>query len=750
MTLAGLQQGRVKTATSAGFGNSQTQQAPAVRASKTGTGHDTSQMMLSVDPQLLQQQPIQAVQASDPVQPAMQAAPADALAAAKICLPKVHTEATSPQTCQANMHAGMAACKQPAGMQRGSRWPGSCSQGAVADANHLHGVTATVVRAQRSKSCSAGGRQHTAKKLVFQQLSLAQQSSLQSPGVPVPGARASLATAAGSDTRADAAPQPLARKQAASTGAVAAPKQQARQEVVRPVASQAGGTMAQAGVAVVPQAVSKAKAVVPAAAEVFQKEGSAVSVSQQSGSEGRGPHSETDKGSNGSQEQWETAVSKLRSLAERHSQDSQEGAAMDIATDIGPACRPMQEHRPRPPDEQPLARKGPSASRGLPVASSPRRVQGLQKQIARPGRPVAQAAALPGAPGQPGQAPMDKSGTGAQACRGEPMSKAGAAGYTGLSRLRAFMRQQKQQLKTDPPMDTGQQHCSTATVATEAQNRTRPPQLGQQPPHQAPSMERKPHSVAAANAYRLEETHTEQGHKRKRLEAGACDQAKPHTAGGAPHMPSADAQCKRQCLSASSPEPSHSPAAQGGHQAERHSLVYGKRPAGAAHPSSLNAPHHSGSPQAGSTGTIQPRAPLVAWPVGCEPIQAPALQRGSQQLPPVALAAGGKDQPAKAAADGTAVKAYATEAAAEVLAGEASGVSMVEEAAGGVPSVGQQDTSQGGSEAQQGGLRLDLSSEEDPLMCTQKLPSSQGTAPPHAKAGHAYNADAFCHMLRFE
>ena len=31
-----------------------------------------------------------------------------------------------------------------------------------------------------------------------------------------------------------------------------------------------------------------------------------------------------------------------------------------------------------------------------------------------------------------------------------------------------------------------------------------------------------------------------------------------------------------------------------------------------------------------------------------------------------------------------------------------------------------------GSEGQQGGLRLDLSSEEDPLLCTQRLPSSQG------------------------
>ena len=60
------------------------------------------------------------------------------------------------------------------------RWPGSSTQGASADANDLHGVAATAVKARRSKSCSATGRQHTAKRLVFQQLRLADQ-----PSVPV-------------------------------------------------------------------------------------------------------------------------------------------------------------------------------------------------------------------------------------------------------------------------------------------------------------------------------------------------------------------------------------------------------------------------------------------------------------------------------------------------------------------------------------------------------------------------------------
>ena len=743
-------------ATLAGIANSQTQQLPAAHVSQTDGGHVSA----GPAPQLqLQQQTSQAVQASDPGQPALQADTA-APAAAETPLPMVHTGMTPAQTAKANMPAGAGASKEPPGQQRGPRWPGSCSQGTVADANHLHGVAAVVVRAQRSKSCSAGGRQHTAKKLVFQQVSLAQQSSLQGPDASAQAFRVAPATAAGSDAEAGAARQSAALKQAADAGMVAAPTRQARQEVGGPSGGQTGADLAEAAVTAEPQAASNAKPGVPAAAAVSQQERSIASVSQQhkhAGSDGLGQHTEADKGSSGSQEQWKTAVSKLHSLAEKHSQDSQEAVATDSASNTNPeGPGPWQEHRPAPADEQPHARKGDSATPGShvpPVAGKSRHVQRLQQQVAMP---VARAAALLGAAGQP-QAAVDNSSTGVQACEGELVSKAGAEGYTGLSRLRALMRQkQKQQLGTDPLMDTGQKSVSCVTAAVglkQVQNIATAPQLGQQRPQQntaeaaqrgqqhpqrAPSMER---------THQLGEALAEQGHKRKRLEAGACDQVKPHSTATASPMASAQAPCKRQCLPVISTHGSHSPAAHECNNAERHSLVYGKRPVGAAHPSAVNVtPHPSGPPQAGGdSASMHDRVPQIAWPRGCEPNLAPALQHDSQQLPPalpVASATGGKDSAAVAAANvENAVKAAVREtaAAAQVLVGEAAGgvlpvmaavgISLVGEAAGEGPLIGQQDRSQGGSEAQQGGLRLDLSSEEDPLLCTQKLPSSQGTAP---------------------
>ena len=654
------------------------------------------------------------------------------------------------------MPAGAAAAsKEAAGQQRAHRWPGSCSQGAVADANHLHGVAAVVVSAQRSKSCSAGGRQHTAKKLVFQQVSLAQQCSLQSPGAPAQGFRAAPATAAGSDAKAGAAGQSVAFKQAAdlAAGAVAAPKRPARQDVVvGPSAGQTGVKLAEAGVvAVASQAVPNAQAGVLAAAAVSRKIGSSASVSKQhghAGSDGLGLPTEAVRGSSGSQEQWETAVSKLRSLAEKHSQDSHEGAAIDHAIDLGPEAGPQQEHRSAPADEQPLAREGDSATPGFhvpPITDHPKHVQALQQQVAVSSRHVDQAAALLGQP------PVDSHSTEVQTCQGKPESKAGAGVYTGLSRLRALMRQQKQQLGTDPLLNTGQNPGSSVTVAAglkQGQSTAGAPQLGQQHPQHTPSMEHTQRGVVKAKAHRLGETLADQGHKRKRLEAGACDQVKSHSAALASHVLSAQAPCKRQCLPATSTHAAHSPAACGDQNAERHSLVYGKRPAGAAQPPSLTAPHHSGAAEAGcGSASIHDKGPLVAWPMGCEPNLAPALQHDSQQLPPavpVAAATGSVDSASAAANAENTVKAVVDEttavaAAAEVLVGEASGgvppvgaaggIPLVGEAAGGVPLAGQQDKSQGGSEVQQGGLRLDLSSEEDPLLCTQKLPSSQGTAP---------------------
>ena len=723
--VAGAPQGNVMPATSAGIGNSQTQQLPTAHISKTDNCHGTRVSVGPAPEQQLQQQTSQAIQASDADQPALQAATAAAPAAAQTSLPMVHTGTTPAQTAKAIMPAGS---KEPAGQQRGPRWPGSCSQDAVADANHLHGVAAVVVKARRSQSCSAGGRQRTAKKLVFQQVSLAQQSSLQGPGAPVQSFRALPATTPGSHATAGAAQKSVASKQAADAGTVAAPKRQARHEVVGPSAGQTGVNFTEAAVALAPQAVSTTVADVPTAAAVSHKEGSTVPVPNLHGhADPEGPHplTDPDKSTSGSQEQWETAVSKLHSLAEKHSQDSQEGAAADSASSISPEA---------PADEQPLARKGDSTTPGShlsPVVGIPRQAQAPQQQVAVPSKPAAQAAALPDAAGRP-QGPVDNSGTGVQACQVE-------LGHAGSSRLRALMRQQmhKQQLETDPPMATRQNPGSSVTVAAglkQVQNTAEAPQLGQQHPQHAFSIENADGGVAKALAHRLAETHVEQGHKRKCPEAGTCDQVKSPSAATALYMASAQAPCKRQCLSTPNSHGSHSFAVHGYNNPEKHSLVYGKHPAAQA--SGLTAPHHSGPPQVdGGSASIHDSLPQVAWPTGCEPQLAPALQYDSQQLPPaLPLAAATEGNSSTAAANAeNAVKAVVrvtVTAAAEGVVGQASGgVPLIGEAAGGPAPVGQQGRCQGGSEAQQGGLRLELSSEEDPLLCTQKLPSSQGTAP---------------------
>ena len=700
-------------AASATLGNSQTKHVPTVDSSETTTGRDICHAKADVGP-APQQQTRQAVQASATDQPAVQAT--TAAVRAKRRLPAADIGLTPAQTDKATVPTGSAALKQSAGKRRGPRWPGSCSQGAVADANHLHGVAAAAVRPHRSKSCSAGGRQHTAKKLVFKQLSLAQPPFLQSSG-PVQGCNAFSTQAAASVAMCGTAQQPVvALKQAVDASAVAAPKQQAGQGpvgVLLPSTAPTGVNLAEAGVAAVPHGVSHTTSDTPAAA-----------VSHQHGPAGSDRQcTEADKANSGSQEQWETAVSKLSSLAQKHSQVSQDmGTAINTATDMLPESGAMQEHKSMPTDEQHLARKGGTAFLGsglLPVAHSPMHGKRLQQQVAAPGRSTAQVVALAGTAGQL-QVPINASSSITQASQGAPMPKVGAQGYTGLSRLRAIMRDQKQQqqqhrLETDPLKDTG----SNPAVVPDLQQVQKLAEAPEQHSQQVISMTHRQPAVVKAKAHQPgENSHAEQGHKRKRLEADACDQVKPHSAGVALRMPAAKVPCKGQCISATSRERSHTHAAHGRQNIKAHSLVYGKRPADAAQLSSQGAPDQSEPLQA--TSTLQNRVALVAWPTRCEPNQESAHPCDSRQLPlasPVVVAMGGGDALAAAAVAETAVKALTDEAAtAGVVVGEAAVL----------PPGGQQDKSQGGSEPHQGGLRLDLSSEEDPLLCTQKLPSSQG------------------------
>ncbi|KAL3133448.1 hypothetical protein ABBQ38_007311 [Trebouxia sp. C0009 RCD-2024] len=690
------------------IGNSQTPQLPAFCPSQTNIRHTTPQAKASTKP-APHEHSSPAVRSSDTGQQALQAATTAVLGAEAARAVPLDAEPgmTPAQTGAPEMPAGVAAPKQSAGNLKCPRWPGSCSQGPVADANRLHGIAAIAVPPRRSKSCSAGKRQHTAKKLIFQQLSLAQQASSS------PSCRAPAATAAdrGAVDVAEQQPVVAVKQTACAVGGMAVPSADTHAKALE--AGIAGKRLGRQTVEVRlagSQGVSAARQDAKAAAALCQKEGPAASGTEQhgpAGSDGQYPHPEADKASGGSQEQWETAISKLRRLAQKHSQDSHENAAaMDTATDMTPEAGALMEQRPVPADEQPPAHnRNPASLRShlLHAACGPSRDEKLQQQVAVPGRPAAMHPALPGTAGQL-QLPTDHPGIGAKALQGEPAPKPGPGDYTALSHAKGVMRQQKQQqLEPDPLPDTGQKPGSSSMVLTA-------PQAPQQHPRQAPSM--KPRQPGGR--------HAEHAQKRKRLEADACAVVKPQSAGEvAAHLP-----CKKQRLLASGHQRSHPPAAQGYQSTERHSLVCGKRQTGAATPCDSGASDQGGPQQREGAATVQNTAPmpcqLVAWPPNCEPNPAcVGIRHDSQQLPralPVAVAVGVGHLPAASAAVGVSVKAVVSQAAMGLLMGEA----MV------LPPAGQQDKSQGGSEPHQGGLRLDLSSEEDPLLCTQKLPSSQG------------------------
>ncbi|KAL3148925.1 hypothetical protein ABBQ32_001791 [Trebouxia sp. C0010 RCD-2024] len=701
----GVREGGVLPAASIAIGDSQTHQLPMFRPSQTNTCQTTRQAKASTKP-APHQHSISPVRSPDTGQQVLQAATnampgAEAARAAQL---GAEPGMTPAQRGTPEMPAGITAPKQSAGKQKCPGWPGSCSQGPVADANRLHGIAAVAVPPRRSQSCSAGKRQHTAKKLIFQQLSLAQQAN-SSPG------RAPATTAAHRDAVDVAKQQPVVavKQTAAAVDGVLVPLAETHAKAADAgLAGKRPGRQAVAVRLAGSQGVSAARQDAKAAAALCQKEGPAASGPEQhgpAGSDGPCPHPEADKASSGSQEQWETVISKLRRLAQKHSQDSQENAAA-MDTDMTPEAGDMLEHRPVHADEQPPAHnRHPASLRShlLHVACRPSHVEKLQQQVAVPGRPAAVYPAVPGTAGQL-QVPTDHPGIGAQALQGEPVPKPSTGNYTALSHAKGVMRQQKQQLlETDPLMDTGQKPGNSMIMTAS----------------QAPLQ----HSWQAPNVKpeQLEGRQAEPAQKRKRLEAVV----KPDGLGeGAAHVPSAHLPCKKQRLSASGHQRSHSPAAQGCQSTERHSLVCSKRQTGAAKPSSPVASDQGEPHQRIRAATVLNTAPmlrqLVAWAPECEAnSECVGVRHNFQQLPcalPVAVEGG--QLPAASATVGVAVKALVKEAAAGPLMGEA----MV------LPPAGQQDKSQAGSEPQQGGLRLDLSSEEDPLLCTQKVPSSQGNS----------------------
>ena len=603
-----------------------------------------------------------------------------------------------------------------------SRWPGSCSQAAVADANAVHGVAAVVVRARQSKSCSGSSamRQHAAKKLTFQQLTLAKKPHAGSgtgDGKPAQSARQiSVGQAKSIEVGANGSP--------------AVPESRpARQEV----AEQATAAVAASGTA--------APSVLAAQAGPINHKGSRQSPPQQSTHqiesvqqhvypEGTGRQRERadqqhglqqqaaagEQADGSSEQQWEAAISQLHTLAEKHSQDSQDNAdaSADGAASAGVAVRPDNHLVVRPlavPTGQPNQSEAAvpdmagmpcklqtaegdtsSAADQAPATSHAKQAwkdsnqaavssalhsnpQAVTQQQQLPKANTQQAsllahAAMPGCVGQPetsgatGKVPAAPAEADAIS-----LFRAALHGYTGLSGLRQVMRQQRQQ--------QGQNSAEgQARSCAQTDGQTLEQGLGQGPMLD-PIQEL---------ARRLQG----QGQKRKAPEEEpAQGSMHPGTGHGMRH---GGASCKRQRLP--TPELAKS----------------GIQPA----QTDMQSCSASLSPIKGlqMQETIHPTAAHTVGRAGAQPCVKPANTDAQFQV----LAKSAADVRAgcgvaPSAEAGTEVKeAAAVAGPAVVLPG------AIDEASAG------QDDSQG----QPGGLRLDLSSEEDPLLCTQRMPPSQG------------------------
>ena len=615
-----------------------------------------------------------------------------------------------PAEAQAKSAAANQASSEP------SRWPGSRSQAAVADANAVHGVAAVVVRAGRSMSCSGSTamRQHAAKKLTFQQLTLARKphaGSATDGGKPAQSARQ----------------KPVGQAKSVEVGAnsfQAVPESRlARHEVAEQVtdAVAASGTAAPSVPAAQAGPINhKGSGQSPQQQSTHQSEGVQQHVQpegkgqrpkradQQHGLQQQAAASQQAQGS--SEQQWQVAISQLHTLAEKHSQDSQDNAdaSADGAASAGIAVQPDDHLVVRPlavptgqPNQSEVAISDvagmpcklqkaqadtSSAADQLPAMTHARQAlqHSNQAAVSRPlhgncqavtqqqqqmlqsntqqASPSAHAAMPPGCVAHPETSETaGKVPTTAAEADLISLFRAALHGYTGLTGLRQVMPQQRQQ--------QGQTYGQTSEQG-----------LGQRP-RLDPIQEL---------AGRLQG----QGYKRKAPEEEPA-QGSMHPGDG--HgMRQGGASCKRQRLP--TPElakPGIQPA-----QTDMQSCSASMSPIKSLqvqetiHPTAYHTVGRAGAQPCGKAANVDAEFQILVKSAanaraGCGVAPAPAAEAGSEAAEAAALA-------------GPAV----------VLPG------AIDEG-----SEGQND-----SQGQPRGLRLDLSSEEDPLLCTQRMPPSQGAS----------------------
>ena len=637
-----------------------------------------------------------------------------------------------------------AAAKQA--VSAANRWPGSGSQGALADANDVHGVAAVVVRARRSKSCSGNTttRQHAAKKLIFQQLTLARKADAGAEGKAVQSAMnachldstlckshlPSEAVNRGLGMSGSSHPQSFHAGPATGAASDAVPSSGA-------VAQQLSARQA-LKISIPVHSEQQQHTHKDGAGQQHQRQQEDISLQQAEA---------------GSQQQWEVAIDQLHSLAGKHSQDSQENvdAACDpkavgatLNAQEGASALQVQGNRQQQaavvqdargkPAELSICQAGAAAasvegvphgqaaSRQAEAASQPQPAtnHGLQESEQAGQESVPRGFALSGQGGYDQtaeHAPVMLDRTEASG-----MVDAVQHSYTGLSRLRLVMRQRRQQPGQNKVQ--GQGHSLDQIPGQlQAEDQGLIPGQGQQ---QTLGHGPTTRQVQTPHLRQLQEQELGQGHVQGQGQKRKCpdkdnDMGK-QQGSDAQDLTARGQRCKRQCLQAAELAQAHSLPAHSAHH---------------THPSWLNSSTHPQQQGSAPSKPAQQRdsaaaACLQVQPASVFPNPQDAAPRvvsdpaGDNQLEPGGTL-GMPAEPATAAAVVMqAAGAVTTMTRAEPPAGAGIAAARATQdrlvaRAGDRGSAGQE-----GSEGQQGGLRLDLSSEEDPLQCTQRLPSSQG------------------------
>lgn len=611
-----------------------------------------------------------------------------------------------PAVTAAAAQMGLASAQQATSVP--NRWPGSCSQGILADANEVHGMAAVVVRARRATSCSGSSalRQHAAKKLTFRQLTLA--------GQPMAGCASGEGRAAQTGDKQHRHASPVKHNNPDAQASAAAAELLLERQ-------QSGGQL-DTVTAVLAQAARAERAAADTCNKLQQAHPGQSQLNcdqlrsaQPPGTadQQRRPQQEEavpEQAEGGSQQQWETAISQLHVLAEKHSQDSQDNASAGVGTDAQPNCT---AHASPPADvpeawtrqteagvrdaagqasEVRSAQAQTASGQAVPttkvrhqaaVSSSlhsagqraPRQQQ-LPMADAQPGAVLA-SSARPGCEGQPGTYQAGHTAAAPARTEANCAPKAAGRGDTGSSLLNQVMRQQKQQQAVHqcPTQGRGQTAGQCQELPTEAA-------------HGQTSKQGKEIGSGQSQV---------QGQKRK------CPETEDALQSCSVHAD--EGPCKRPCLQAPQLVRSSSLPAQADEQLclVDASLIRG-------------IPQQGGPPQGAA-----PTAELAGEDACLNPSSTGARSAGAALM--VNSAASAAAVPAAEAAAMALPDAGALTAAAvaEPVArlGIVQGGARVQEA----------------SQGQAGVLRLDLSSEEDPLLCTQRMPSSQGRRSCQEKPG---------------